>query len=261
MDGESLKALLEKVRDGEVSASDAAQRLKFMPFSELDEARVDHHRELRCGIAEAVYGPGKTPDQAAAIACELAQHTVGPVFVTRASAGQFEAVSRVMPQARFHPQAGLIVCRQGASELTGTVAVVSAGTADLPVAVEAAEVAAGLGARVERLSDVGVAGIHRLLSEQEALNRADVVIAVAGMEGALPGIVAGLISAPVIAVPTSTGYGTGAGGLAALMTMLNSCAPGMAVVNIDNCFGASVFDATILLGRDRASKKRGQAPA
>lgn len=207
---------------------------------EVPYATIDHDRELRTGQAEAVYGPGKTPTQVRDIAAALVAGSAGAVFVTRATPDQFHALAGAIPSATYAPRSRLIVAQRAASEpALGTVAVVSAGTSDLPVADEAAETAAALGIEVIRVTDVGIAGIHRILSQRERIEAIDVAIVVAGMDGALPTVVAGLTSTPVIAVPTSVGYGASFDGLAALLTMLNSCAPGVTVVNIDNGFGAA----------------------
>jgi NCAIR mutase (PurE)-related protein len=246
---EQVRSILERLSSGELSVDDAVRELRFAPFIDLGFAKVDHHRELRSGLPEAVYGPGKTPEQAAAIVEELMSRGAGPVLVTRATPELYKEVQKSVPEAEFHETSRLIVARAAQVEPLGVVLVAAAGTADLPVAEEASETAEAIGLKVERLNDVGVAGLHRLLASGEALTRADVIIVVAGMEGALASIVGGLVSVPVIAVPTSVGYGAGAGGIAPLLTMLNSCAPGVAVVNIDNGYGAAVFARLILATR------------
>jgi NCAIR mutase (PurE)-related protein len=246
MTDELVRNILERLSVGEMSVDDAVRELRFAPFADLGFAKVDHHRELRSGLPEAVYGPGKTPQQAAAIVEELMSRGTGPVLVTRASTDQFDAIQSVTSEASYNETCGLIVARAVGGEPLGVAVVASAGTADQPVADEAAFTAEAIGLKVERLSDVGVAGLHRLLASREALDRADVIIVVAGMEGALASIVSGLVAAPVVAVPTSVGYGAGAGGIAPLLTMLNSCAPGVAVVNIDNGYGAAVFARLVL---------------
>jgi NCAIR mutase (PurE)-related protein len=243
---DDVRSILERLSSGELSVDDALRELRFAPFIDLGFAKVDHHRELRSGLPEAVYGPGKTPEQAAAIVAELMSRGSGPVLVTRAEPSHFEEIRKRFPEAVFHETSRLIVARPASIEPPGVVLVAGAGTADLPVAEEAADTAEAIGLKVERLHDVGVAGLHRLLASGEALTRADVIIVVAGMDGVLPSIVGGLVSAPVIAVPTSVGYGAGAGGIAPLLTMLNSCAPGIAVVNIDNGYGAAVFARLVL---------------
>jgi NCAIR mutase (PurE)-related protein len=207
---------------------------------EVPYATIDHDRELRTGQAEAVYGPGKTPIQVRDITAALVAASAGAVFVTRATPDQFHALGDAIPSATYAPRSRLIVAQRAASgSVLGTMAVVSAGTSDLPVADEAAETGAALGIEVIRVTDVGIAGIHRILSQRERIEAMDVAIVVAGMDGALPTVVAGLTSTPVIAVPTSVGYGANFDGLAALLTMLNGCAPGVTVVNIDNGFGAA----------------------
>jgi NCAIR mutase (PurE)-related protein len=238
-----LEDLLVQVASGEVPADAARDRvseaLAARPFEDLGFARVDHHRSIRQGFPEVILGIGKTPDQIAGIAAEIVSRG-STLLVTRASASAFDAVRAVVPQAAYHAQASLITFRQ--SDVIagkGTILVASAGTSDQPVAEEAALTAELMGNVVERLYDVGVAGLHRLLGERQRLAAARVIIVVAGMEGALPSVVAGLVSVPVIAVPTSIGYGASFGGIAALLGMLNSCASGVSVVNIDNGFGAA----------------------
>jgi NCAIR mutase (PurE)-related protein len=244
MDIAKLKNLLRQVQDGETSVEAAMSALKDLPFRDVGAARVDTHRPLRCGFAEVLYCEGKTTDEALAVAREIIS-TGAPFLATRASREMAEAVAAEFPHAVFHERARCITCVSGPVEKRGLVAVISAGTSDAPVAEEAAVTAEMLGARVERASDVGVAGIHRLLAEAELLRRANVLVVVAGMEGALPSVVGGLTDVPVIAVPTSVGYGASFGGLSALLAMLNSCAAGVAVVNIDNGFGAGYMAAMI----------------
>jgi NCAIR mutase (PurE)-related protein len=246
MDELRLRRLLQGLVGGETSVDEAVRELRHLPYADLGFARVDHHRELRVGICEAVYGPGKTPEQAAAIALALLEGNTGPVLVTRAAKEQYEAVAAVVPEAVYHEVPRLIVARPAPPLDDSVVAVASAGTSDIPVAEEAAVTAEALGLEVERVRDVGVAGLHRVVGSLDVLERAGVVIVVAGMEGALASLVGGLVAAPVVAVPTSVGYGVGAGGIAPLLTMLNSCAPGVAVMNIDNGFGAAVFAAKLL---------------
>lgn len=241
----SLQRILEQLSSGEISVEEALRELRHLPFTDLGYAKVDRHRELRLGVPETVFGPGKRPEQVIGIVEELLRGD-GPVLVTKATAQQFEAVASVVPDASFHPDSGLIVVRPARESPSGMVAVASAGTADLPVAEEASLTAEALALKVERLNDIGVAGLHRILASIETLESADAVIVVAGMDGVLPSIVGGLVAAPVVAVPTSVGYGAGAQGIAPLLTMLNSCAPGVAVVNIDNGFGAAVFVSTML---------------
>jgi NCAIR mutase (PurE)-related protein len=246
---DALRELLRRVARGEVTAEAAARRLAHLPFAVGEGVMVDTHRPLRTGEAEAVYCAGKTPVQAAAAFAALAAEG-GPVLATRAGEDHVRAILAAVPEAAAHPEARMVVL-PGRQARLGTVAVVCAGTSDLPVAEEAAVTASALGATVSRVKDAGVAGLHRLLAHAGVLRRAGVVIAVAGMEGALPSVVAGLVSAPVIAVPTSVGYGAAFGGLAPLLAMLNACAPGVGVVNIDNGFGAAVLAVRILRRRRR----------
>ena len=222
-------------------------RLAALPYEDLDFARLDHHRALRKGFPEVVYGLGKTPEQVAAIAASILRRS-DRLLVTKTGPETYAAVREGAADAVYDPTARTItVDRRVDAEPVPGVVVASAGTSDLPVVAEAAVTAEIMGCRVERISDVGVAGIHRLLDHLPALRGARVVVAVAGMEGALPSVVGGLVAAPVIAVPTSVGYGASYDGLAALLAMLNSCAPGVAVVNIDNGFGAGYLAAQICL--------------
>ena len=249
MTHDEIQRLLEDVRSGAVDSAAAAARLfdalRAAPFEDLGFARVDMHREFRQGFPEVILGSGKPPDRIAAIA-ERIVAAGQPLLVTRATPEAFAAVRAVIPAAEYHADARAITLKQGRTPAgLGTVLIACAGTSDLPVAEEAAVTADIMGNAVDRLYDVGVAGIHRLLREQGRLEAARVVIVVAGMEGALPSVVAGLIHAPVIAVPTSVGYGASFGGIAALLGMLNSCANGVAVVNIDNGFGAACMASSI----------------
>jgi len=235
------------VAKGELSTEDAMARLAWLPFEDLGFARVDHHRALRGG-PEVVYGRGKTPAETAAIVASLLAQDASPVLVTKATDDHAEAVREVAPGARWHPRSGMLVARavEPDGSPLGLVGVVCAGTSDLPVAEEAWVTAEAFGCRVDILTDVGVAGAHRLFADAERLQAADVLVVVAGMEGALPSLVAGMVAAPVLAVPTSVGYGAAFDGLAALLGMLNSCAAGVGVVNIDNGFGAGALAARIL---------------
>jgi NCAIR mutase (PurE)-related protein len=240
-----LLKLLDAVRSGKLAPASALAQLKRLPFEDLDFAKVDHHRALRQGFAEVVFGKGKTAGQVAEIVKSLLGRKPGRqnVLVTRADAKMFAAVKRAAGRnsgtAKFHPLSGAITIERTQEILgKGTIAVVSAGTSDIPVAEEALLTARLMGNRVEHLYDVGVAGIHRLLKHSEELTKARVIICVAGMEGALPSVVGGLVAVPVIAVPTSVGYGASFGGVAALLGMLNSCASNVTVVNIDNGFVA-----------------------
>jgi NCAIR mutase (PurE)-related protein len=235
----TLARLLSVVAAGTMPVSSAVEAVRALPYESVTDARVDHHRELRTGQPEAIFGPGKTLEQVREIAAALSGRASGAVLLTRATPEQATAVSDVVPGARYHERAGLVVVKSADHPVDATIAVVAAGTSDLPIADEAALSVEAAGARVERITDVGVAGIHRVLEHRAALEATDCVIVVAGMEGALPSVVAGLVSKPVVAVPTSVGYGASFEGLAALLTMLSSCAPGVAVVNIDNGFGAA----------------------
>ena len=249
MDAERLASLLDAVARGDITPTEAGEFISRLPVSDLDFARIDTHRELRTGLPEVIYCPGKTPEQVRAIAAEMLSHPGGALVATRADPAQFAAVHDLSEEVRYDEVGRTIVLRAHHGAPLGLVAVVTAGTADLPVAHEAIAVAEALGAKVTRIADIGVAGLHRTLAAQSDLRAADVLIVVAGMEGALPSVIAGLVASPVIAVPTSVGYGASFGGLAALLAMLNSCAPGIAVVNIDNGFGAAALAARILKAR------------
>lgn len=245
MNAESLRKLFEEVRRGKITADDAVGRLRHLPFEDLGFAKVDHHRALRAGMPEVIFGEGKTPRQTAEIFTKLAKRNPN-VLVTRASEEQFRAVRRKSKKAEYLGLARTIVLARDATKYgKGTIAVVSAGTSDIPVAEEAVATAEIMGNDVEHLYDVGVAGIHRLLANRGTLTKARVVIVCAGMEGALPSVVGGLVGVPVIAVPTSVGYGAAFKGLAALLGMMNSCASNVSVVNIDNGFGAGYVASLI----------------
>jgi NCAIR mutase (PurE)-related protein len=243
---QQLEALLADVAAGRLAPGAAMDRLRHLPYEDLTFARIDHHRALRQGQPEVVFCEGKTLDQVVAI-CERLAAASGTFLGTRATPAMAEALQQRFPGVAWNAAARTIVLAapDAPTPTSGPVLVVSAGTSDLPVAEEAAVVAEAFGTRVERLMDVGVAGLHRLLSASEVLERAKVVIVVAGMEGALPSVVGGLVAVPVIAVPTSVGYGAAFGGLAALLGMLNSCAAGVTVVNIDNGFGAAAAASRI----------------
>lgn len=248
MNENSLRHLLDLVRLGTLAPEGAVERLKHLPFEDLGFAKVDHHRALRQGYAEVVLAKGKTPAQVAEIVRAMLRHRAAQhnVLITRADAKIFAAVRRIARSAKFHELSGVItVERDQRISGKGTILVVSAGTSDIPVAEEAVLTAQMMGNRVEHLYDVGVAGIHRLLEHRDKLTRARVIVCVAGMEGALPSVVGGLVAVPVIAVPTSTGYGASFGGVAALLGMLNSCASNVTVVNIDNGFGAACVASCI----------------
>jgi NCAIR mutase (PurE)-related protein len=240
-----IESLLKEVSAGRTGVETALERLKDLPFEDIGFAKVDHHRALRTGMPEVIFAAGKTTAQVAAIFERMAK-AGGNVLATRASRDAFTAVAAVEPAAVFHEAARAITLEQAPVKPgTGTVAVVCAGTSDLPVAEEAAVTLRLMGNTVELIADVGVAGIHRLLAQKESLQTARVLIVCAGMEGALPTVVAGLVNAPVLAVPTSVGYGASFGGVAALLGMLNTCAPNVSVVNIDNGFGAACIASLI----------------
>ena len=242
---EKIRAILEEVRSGGLSVEEAYESLRLLPYQDLGFAKIDHHRGLRKGVPEVVFGEGKSVEQIKAISRELAEHA-GRFMVTRSNPEVFKEVSAEVPDATYNETARVIwLDRRENVELKTGIVIVTAGTADLPVAEEAAVTCRIMGHDPLNLYDAGVAGIHRLLSNVETLQEANVIVAVAGMEGALPSVVGGLVQAPVIAVPTSVGYGVGIDGLGALMTMLNSCSQGIAVVNIDNGFGAGYLASII----------------
>lgn len=246
MNKETILALLTQVERGEVRAGEALKQLAGLPFEDAGFAKIDHHRSLRIGLPEVIFAAGKTAAQVAEIFERMAA-AGSDVLATRADPAAFEAVQLRLPEAQYHIEARAISLRQSSSPRHGgRIAVICAGTSDLPVAEEAAVTAEFLGGEVERVYDVGVAGLHRLLAQRDTLARARAVIVCAGMEGALPSVVGGLVGAPVIAVPTSIGYGAAFGGVAALLGMLNSCSPNVAVVNIDNGFGAA-YVATMIV--------------
>ncbi|MFO7973463.1 MAG: nickel pincer cofactor biosynthesis protein LarB [Candidatus Hydrogenedentota bacterium] len=245
MEQRKLKELLHAVAGGAITPDDAMERLRNLPFEDLGFAKVDHHRSLRKGYPETVFAEGKTPEQVLAIVTRMCEHGSN-VLVTRCGSEVADAVLSAYPNAVRHELARAITITVDPPEQRkGAAAVVCAGTSDMPVAEEAAVTCESMGTSVNRVYDVGVAGLHRLLDQRAILDAADVLVVCAGMEGALPSVVAGLVEQPVIAVPTSIGYGASFGGIAALLGMLNSCATGLAVVNIDNGFGAGVLAATI----------------
>ncbi len=244
MNATVLRRLLEDVREGRISITEAISELRWLPFADLGFAKVDTHRPLRRGAAEAVYCPGKSPEQIVEIATRL-REAGGVVLLTRATPEVAGRAIAALPEARHVAEAGLVVIGRIPEPRIGCVAVLSGGTGDVPVAEEAAWTAEAMGAATERAYDVGVSGLHRLGAQRDLLERAHAIVVVAGMDGALPAVVAGLTPAPVIGVPTSVGYGAHLGGIAPLLTMLNSCAPGVAVVNIDNGFGAGYLAAQI----------------
>lgn len=263
VDERSLSRLLDDVASGAATVADAVERLRALPYEEVPGAKVDHHRELRTGQPEAIFAPGKTPGQVADIARSLASRSDGAVLATRATAEQAAAVLEAIPTAAWHERASLVVVKAASEALPATVAVVAAGTSDEPVAEEASLTLSAAGAQVARITDVGVAGVHRVLAHRAELAAADCAIVVAGMEGALPSVVAGLTDTPVIAVPTSVGYGASFDGLAALLGMLSSCAPGVTVVNIDNGFGAAQAALRIVsaFGERASAPNEPDAPA
>jgi NCAIR mutase (PurE)-related protein len=246
VDEAELRSLLDGVRTGAIEPDEAVARLRRLPFADLGFARVDHHRSLRQGLPEAVYGPGKTAAQCVALVGELLAEPGGPVILTRADDEQLAAVVDAHPGAVVYGERRPLVAWRPADPVPGRVLVVAAGTADGPVAEECAGALTALGHPPQRLTDVGVAGIHRLLADADRLLGADAVVVVAGMEGALASVVGGLTGAPVVAVPTSTGYGAGLEGVTALLSMLASCAAGLTVVGIDNGFGAACAIARML---------------
>ncbi len=248
MQRDELKALLAGLVDGFVTVDEVLSRLSRLPLHDLGFARVDTHRELRQGMPEAIYAEHKTADQVVAITAALIEGTSSAVIATRVPEATAARLLEAWPEARHDAEARLVVLRSApdATAPAGTVAVVTGGTSDRPVALEAALTAEAMGLKVEQVHDVGVAGLHRVLAQEEVLRTSDVVIVVAGMEGALPSLVGGLTPAPVIAVPTSVGYGASFGGVAALLGMLNSCAAGVVVTNIDNGFGAAMAALRLL---------------
>jgi NCAIR mutase (PurE)-related protein len=245
LNADSIRDLFHAVRKGDLSPDDAVQRLQHLPFEDLGFAKIDHHRKLRTGMPEVIFGQGKTPAQTAQIFAGLAKRG-GNVLATRADAAQFAAVKKKAAKAEYRELARAIILQRDSKTYgKGKIAVVSAGTSDIPVAEEAVVTAEIMGNDVEHVYDVGVAGIHRLLASRERLTQARVVIVCAGMEGALPSVVGGLVGVPVIAVPTSVGYGASFKGVAALLGMMNSCASNVSVVNIDNGFGAGYVASLI----------------
>lgn len=245
MDRELIRKLLEDVRSGEVDVRTALDKLRALPYDDLGFAKIDTHRAVRRGFPEVIFCEGKTPEQVRKIVSKMKEHA-DVILAMRASDQVHAAVREAADQVQYNPSARTVVVGNIPEPRTkGIVLVISAGTADLPVSEEAAVTAEVMGNRVERLTDVGVAGVHRLLRNVQQVQKATVLVVAAGMEGALPGVVAGLVDKPVIGVPTSVGYGASFGGVSALLTMLNSCAPGLGVMNIDNGFGAGYL-ATLI---------------
>lgn len=246
MNAEQLKALLTQVKNDDTSVEDALEQLKELPYHDLEYAKVDYHRELRNGFPEVIYSPGKSLDQIRGIVTDMLARTTGNILASRASEEVYEAIRELTSDAVYYKEARSVVVKREPYRVSeGTIAVVSAGTSDIPVAEEAAVTAEVMGNQVKRLYDVGVAGIHRLLDNVDVINHARVIIVVAGMEGALASVVGGLTDKPVVAVPTSIGYGANFGGVSALLGMLTSCAGGIGVVNIDNGFGAACLASKI----------------
>lgn len=246
MNAEQLKALLTQVKNDDTSVEDALEQLKELPYHDLEYAKVDYHRELRNGFPEVIYSPGKSLDQIRGIVTDMLARSTGNILASRASEEVYAAIRELTPDAVYYREARSVVVKREPYRVSeGTIAVVSAGTSDIPVAEEAAVTAEVMGNRVRRLYDVGVAGIHRLLDNVDVINQARVIIVVAGMEGALASVVGGLTDKPVVAVPTSIGYGANFGGVSALLGMLTSCAGGIGVVNIDNGFGAACLASKI----------------
>jgi NCAIR mutase (PurE)-related protein len=247
MNEEDIRGLLEAVKKGRMTADHAVERMKQLPFEDLGFAKIDHHRALRQGYPEVIFARGKTPQQVTEIVRGMLRaKSSHNILITRADAKTFRVVRRIARQAKFHPLSGAIAIRRSNHvHGKGLILVISAGTSDIPVAEEAVVTAEMLGNRVETVYDVGVAGLHRLLDHRDKLAGARVIICAAGMEGALPSVVAGLVSVPVIAVPTSVGYGASFAGMTALLAMLNSCASNISVVNIDNGFGAGCVASCI----------------
>ncbi|MEE4195810.1 MAG: nickel pincer cofactor biosynthesis protein LarB [Anaerolineae bacterium] len=246
MNGKQIESLLNEVKNGTLNISDAVEQLRALPFENVEGfARLDHHRSIRCGFPEVVFGEGKSPEHLVKITRQLIQKSE-KVLITRLAPEIFAQIQDQMPEnGNYDPNARIYSIDRSNEERVPGVLVLSAGTSDIPVAEEAAQTAELAGNIVERIYDVGVAGLHRLLAHTENLQAATVIIVVAGMDGALPSVVAGLVNVPVIAVPTSIGYGASLGGIAALLTMLNSCASGISVVNIDNGFGAGYLASII----------------
>jgi len=252
---EQIKSLLEKVKNNEIEVEEAAESLKDLPYKDLGYARVDHHRSIRNGYPEVIYCENKSLDEIEGIVEEMLKNKSN-ILASRANEEIYKRIKKLAPEAEYHERSKMIFIEQQKLEKSKSkILVVSGGTSDIPVAEEAVVTAKALGTRVETLYDVGVAGLHRLLGSLDKLDEAEVIITVAGMEGALASVVGGLVDKPVIAVPTSVGYGANFGGLSSLLTMLNSCASGVGVVNIDNGFGAAYLASTIVLQIEKARKE------
>ena len=254
MNKKFLKEILKKVKSGEIEVDNAADSLKDLPYKDLGYARVDHHRSIRNGFPEVIYCEGKSLDEIEGIVAEMLKHN-NNILASRATKEVYERIKEIAPDAVYHERPKMVFIEKNKLEKTKSkILVVSGGTSDMPVAEEAVVTAGALGTQVDTLYDVGVAGLHRLLGSLDKLDEADVIIVVAGMEGALASVVGGLVDKPVIAVPTSVGYGANFGGLSSLLTMINSCASGVGVVNIDNGFGAAYLASTIILQIEKARK-------
>jgi NCAIR mutase (PurE)-related protein len=247
MNEKDVRSFLKAVKAGQVSIDNAVERLRNLPYEDLGFAKIDHHRALRQGFPEVIFGRGKTTAQVVGIVRGMLEREASHnILITRSNEKTYRAVKRQAPSAKFHDSSGAItIARNSETRGTGLILVVTAGTSDIPVAEEALVTARTMGNHAEAIYDVGVAGLHRLLEHREKLNEARVIVCVAGMEGALPSVVGGLVASPVIAVPTSTGYGSSFGGLTALLGMLNSCSSNVSVVNIDNGFGAGCVASVI----------------
>lgn len=256
MDPKKIRKLLMDVKSGKTEPDQALDALKNLPFEDIGFAKIDHHRSLRTGMPEVIYAPGKTGSQIVKIAARMKKDGID-VLITRTDDKTYKTIKKRFHTATYNHDARIIHVknRRHKKELDGKILVISAGTSDIPVAEEAAMTAETAGYKVKRIYDVGVAGIHRLLAHKEAFHQTDVIIVVAGMEGALASVIGGLVSVPVIAVPTSIGYGASFGGLSALLSMLNSCVPGVVVVNIDNGFGAACAANLILKSKHEKSAK------
>ncbi|MHA1628939.1 MAG: nickel pincer cofactor biosynthesis protein LarB [Candidatus Heimdallarchaeota archaeon] len=255
MDEHYLKELLLRFKEGRLTLEKVLQQLKDLPFEDLGYAKIDHHRALRKGFPEVVYCPGKTIEQIKTIFSSLNEKNKN-ILLTRASKSIYTELKKIDPQLQFNAQAKIIYIEKKPRIKVGKVLIICGGTADIPIAEEAALTAELMGANVERIFDVGVAGIHRLLNYKEQIFEANVIVAIAGMEGALASVIAGLAACPIIAIPTSVGYGANFHGISALLTMLNSCAPNVAVVNIDNGFGGGLMAALINKQREQLIEKQ-----
>ncbi|MFQ6083034.1 MAG: nickel pincer cofactor biosynthesis protein LarB [Candidatus Aminicenantia bacterium] len=240
-----LKNILEQIEEGKITVAQALEKLKFFPYEDINFAKIDHHRALKRDFPEIIFGLGKTDDQIITIAQKISAKQSN-LLITKVNFSTYKKIKKILPEAKYHPEAKLIYLKRDNSiKGKGKILIITAGTSDIPVAEEAYLTADVMGNEVEKIYDVGVAGLHRLLGEYPKINQARVIIAIAGMEGALPSVIAGLTNIPIIAVPTSVGYGASFNGLAALLAMLNSCPGGVAVVNIDNGFGAAYLASMI----------------